>query len=147
MAEIILRSKLVGAGLDDHVQVDSAGTGDWHVGEAADRRTVSALAVAGYDGSQHRARVLEDTWLPDRDLYLVADESHLREVQAMADGLDHRTEVRMLRSFDPEAVAAGTLEVDDPYYGDDDGFERIRAEIERACDGVVQHLRSELRSR
>lgn len=143
MGEIVLRRKLEQAGLSERVVVDSAGTGDWHVGDGADPRTVTALAAGGYDGSAHRAQQFGDTWVDERDLVLVAEEGHLRAVRALANGAntDH---VRLLRSFDPAAVEAGTLEVDDPYYGAADGFDRCLREVEAACDGVVAHLTDRL---
>ena len=84
MAEVIARSMLADAGLDDQVSVDSAGTGGWHVGDGADRRTVRALADHGYDGSQHRAREFDRDWFAERDLILVADHTHLDTLQRWA---------------------------------------------------------------
>lgn len=144
MGEVVLRRKLEEAGLGDRVVVDSAGTGDWHVGGGADPRTLTALTAGGYDGSAHRAQQFGETWVNERDLVLVADEGHLRAIRALAAGGD-TTHVRLLRSFDPAAVEAGTLEVDDPYYGADDGFDRCLREVEAACDGVVAHLETTLR--
>src|ERR1700712_1097026 len=56
MAEVVLRDLVHRAGLDDRIAVSSAGTGDWHVGEKADPRTIVALQKRGYDGQPHRAR-------------------------------------------------------------------------------------------
>ncbi len=145
IGEVVLRSMLDEAGLGDRVQIDSAGTNDWHVGGRADHRTVAALKNAGYDGSAHRARVFEADWVADRDLILVADRGHLHAVRRlvrMGDGDD--SHVRLLREFDPEAVAAGTLDVDDPYYGGTMEFRVCLEEIEAACRGVVDYVRAEL---
>src|SRR2546423_4745135 len=68
MAETILRAELDSAGLDGKVVVDSAGTGDWHIGDAMDPDARAALARRGYDGSPHRARQFEPSWLAGRDL-------------------------------------------------------------------------------
>ncbi|AKU18423.1 low molecular weight protein-tyrosine-phosphatase [Luteipulveratus mongoliensis] len=141
MGEVILTSMLTDAGLADRVAVDSAGTGDWHVGDPADRRTVRALHDGGYDCSSHRASHLTPPDLGSRDLVLVADSGHLHDVQRMARHIDADPEIRLLREFDPAAVAAGTLEVDDPYYGDADDFARCFAEVRDACAGVVEHVR------
>lgn len=143
MGEVVLRDKLEAAGLADRVVVDSAGTGDWHVGNPADPRTLTALSAGGYDGSAHRAQQFGDDWVAERDLILVADEGHLRAIRRLADGADTE-HIRLMRSFDPAAVEAGTLEIDDPYYGDAAGFDRCLAEVESAADGVVAHLRTEL---
>ena len=146
MAEVIARELLARAGVVDQVEVDSAGTGGWHVGQGADGRTVQALADHGYDGSRHRAREFAPGWFGERDLVLVADRGHERELRAVApEGA--RDKIRLLRTFDPRAVAAGTLEVDDPWYGGADDFERCVIEVEQACVGLVDWLTETLADR
>jgi protein-tyrosine phosphatase len=140
MAEVVARHLLADAGLTKRVEVDSAGTGGWHVGEGADRRTVRALADHGYDGSGHRAREFEPDWFVERDLILVADRGHVRQLRAWAPDDAARDRIRLLRSFDADAVAAGTEEVDDPWYGGAADFERCLAEVEQACSGLVNWL-------
>jgi protein-tyrosine phosphatase len=144
MAEVILRSMLGSAGLDDRVVVDSAGTGGWHEGDAADPRTVHALKSHGYDGTHHRAREFRPEWFSERDLIVAADEGHVRDLRQWAPDAHAASRVRLLREFDPTAVGSGTLEVDDPYFGDADGFEQCLRVVERACQGLVEHLRGEL---
>jgi protein-tyrosine phosphatase len=140
MAEVVTRSMLAEAGLADRVEVDSAGTGGWHAGQGADERTVRALSDQGYDGSSHRAREFDREWFEDRDLILVADRGHERELRSWAPDQAARDKIRLLRSFDPEAVAAGTEEMDDPWYGGPADFERCLGEVERACAGLVSWL-------
>jgi protein-tyrosine phosphatase len=140
MAEVITRAKLAEAGLADRVVVDSAGTGGWHEGDGADPRTVRALAEHGYDGSQHRAREFDRAWFADRDLVLVADREHERILRRWAPDDAARDRVHLLRTYDDTAVAAGTLEVDDPWYGGPADFERCLVEVERACAGLVEQL-------
>jgi protein-tyrosine phosphatase len=144
MAEVISAAMLAAAGLSHQVHVDSAGTGGWHVGEGADRRTVSALAEHGYDGAPHRAREFDRAWFAERDLILVADRGHERELRGWAPDEASRAKIRLLRSYDDEAVAAGRLEVDDPWYGGPADFERCLVEVERACAGLVSHLSAQL---
>jgi protein-tyrosine phosphatase len=140
MAEVITRAMLTDAGLTGEVTVDSAGTGGWHEGQGADRRTVRALADHGYDGSRHRAREFDRSWFADRDLVLVADRGHERELRAWAPDEAARAQIQLLRSYDEQAVAAGTLEVDDPWYGGAADFERCLVEVELACAGLVGWL-------
>ena len=145
MAEVVLRRLLEDAGLDQDVVVDSAGTGDWHIGERADRRTVTALHEAGYDGSAHRARVLEAEWLAHRDLVVALDSGHLRELRSLAARIDGAADVRLLRSFVGGADGIdGTdgegLDVADPYYGDARDFADVLAQVEQACRGLLEHL-------
>jgi len=144
MGEVILRSMLESAGLADRVLVDSAGTGGWHEGDGADPRTVTALKAHGYDGRHHRAREYRRQWFRARDLIVVADHGHLRDLRRWAPDHDASAKVRLLREFDRAAVESGTLEVDDPYYGDADDFDRCLTVVERACRGIVDHLLAEL---
>ncbi|RNI25539.1 low molecular weight protein-tyrosine-phosphatase [Flexivirga caeni] len=144
MGEVILRAMLDDAGLADEVSVDSAGIGDWHVGQGADPRTVAALERGGYDGSAHVARQFEASYLDDRDLILAADRGHLRDLLQLADGHEVRAETRLVREFDTDAAAAGELELDDPYFGNASDFDRCRHEIELACRGLVAEMRREL---
>src|SRR3954451_22460909 len=120
MAEIVMRSLVAKAGLADRISVASAGTGDWHVGERADPRTVEILAVRGYDGSQHRARQFEADWFDRYDLVVALDARNLDDLRRMAPA-DRRDDVRLLRSHDASAGAAGAagagLTLPDPYYG------------------------------
>lgn len=140
IAAVVLRDQLAEVGLADRVQVDSAGTGDWQVGNPADPRTLAVLSAHGYDGSDHRAAWFGPDQVGRHDLLLVADRGHLDRVTRATRAAGEEPDIRLLRSFDAEAVAAGTLEVDDPYYGADDGFARCLEEIERACRGVTVHL-------
>lgn len=142
MAEAVLRDRLEQAGLSDAVEVDSAGTGHWHVGNDADPRALATLANAGYD-LRHAARQFESHWLERSDLILAMDRQNLRDLRALAERhgvpADH---VRLFRSFDSDAEP--DPEVPDPYYGGDEGFTDVLRLIERASDGIVAHVQGEL---
>lgn len=145
MAEVILRALLErgdasGSEGFGGVSVTSSGTGGWHVGDGADPRTVAALARHGYDGSAHVASQFDARTFSGLDLVLAADSGHVRELRRLARRPEDAAKVRLLREFDPAAVAAGTLEVDDPWYGGTADFERCLAEVEAACRGVITHL-------
>jgi protein-tyrosine phosphatase len=140
MAEVVTRALLVDAGLDEQVQVDSCGTGGWHVGDAADPRTIRVLTDHGYDGRDHRAQQIDAGWFDRHDLLLVADHGHERELRALAPDEASDAKIRLLRSYDPDAVQAGALELDDPWYGGRSDFERCLNEVERACAGLVAAL-------
>ena len=143
MGEVILRSMLERAGIDE-VVVDSAGTGGWHEGDAADPRAVRALKDHGYDGTHHQAHEFRREWFSDRDLIVAADEGHVRDLRRWAPNAHASAKVRLLREFDPTAVDSGTLEVDDPYYGGAEDFDQCLRVVERACRGIVEHLGAEL---
>jgi protein-tyrosine phosphatase len=136
IAAVVMQRLVDDAGLTDVVQVDSAGTGDWHVGDPADSRAVTALRDGGYDGSSHRARVFEPGWLADRDLVLALDRGHLRQLRALARTDEQRDRVRLLRSFDPAAREGA--EVADPYFGDARDFAEVLDQVERSCRGLLQ---------
>src|SRR4051812_28593371 len=139
MAEVVMRSLVVRAGLADRISVSSAGTGDWHVGERADPRTIETLAGRGYDGSQHRARQFEADWFDRYDLVVALDRRNLADLQEMAPP-DRRDDVRLLRSYDPEFDDGGDVDVPDPYYGGSDGFGDALDLVERACRGLLDDV-------
>jgi len=141
-AEGVMRHLLEAHGLSDRVTIDSAGTGGWHAGSAPDSRATSAAATRGITLSGAARQVLPADF-EDFDLLLCADGDNLRDVRVIAPDRAARAKVRRLREFDPEAVAAGDLDIPDPYYGGASGFEDVLDLVQRACEGVLDHLRSE----
>lgn len=135
-AEAALREALEEAGLHGRVEVDSAGTGDWHVGRPPDRRMTAAAAAVGLRlaGS---ARIVQHDDFEKFDLILVMDRANLRDVRALAPSPEAQGKVRLFREFDPDADG---LEVPDPYYGGPDGFGRVVASTRAAARGLVRHL-------
>ncbi|TIH40893.1 low molecular weight protein-tyrosine-phosphatase [Subtercola vilae] len=143
MAEVVLNDLVHRGGLDDRIAVSSAGTGDWHVGEKADPRTVESLERRGYTGDVHRARQFDPDWFTDLDLVVVLDRSHERVVRDWAQNDADRSKIRLLSSFDPEA--AGLPDVPDPYYSTAAMFDEVLATIERACVALFAQLEPALR--
>jgi protein-tyrosine phosphatase len=146
MAEVVFRSLLDDAGLGDRVEVSSAGTGEWHVGEGADRRAARALNVRGYDASAHRARQFAPGWFDEHELVVALDSSNLATLRRLAPSPAAAEKVRLLRSYDAEAVRRGDLDVPDPYFGDPDGFAHVLDLVERACRGLLEGVRREVAS-
>jgi protein-tyrosine phosphatase len=139
-AEGVLAGMLAARGLGDQVDVDSAGTGDWHVGQSADPRAIAAAQARGVT-LDSIARQVTPADLDDFDLVLAADRANQRELLALAgDDPARRAKVRLLREFDPDAVARGELEVPDPYFGEDDGFATVLDICEAACRGLLEDL-------
>lgn len=132
IADVVLSARLVEAGLADLVEVSSAGTGDWHVGQPMDHRAAATLAAAGYDPSAHRARHFPAHATAEHDLVLVMDRANLRDV-----GRDAEGRVRLFREFDP--IEPGG-EVPDPYYGGAEGFEEVLAMVERTVTALLEEL-------
>lgn len=145
MGHVILDQLIDAAGMSEQVVVSSSGTGDWHVGEQADSRTIEVLAQHGYDGTRHRAREFDPTEFDDLDLVLASDQGHVRTLQQLAGSEDNLAKIRLVREFDENAVTAGTLETNDPWYGDHEHFARCYDTVEAACHGIFDHLRTTLR--
>jgi protein-tyrosine phosphatase len=147
MGEVILRDLLSHAGLGDDVVVDSAGTTRWEVGNPMDPRAAAELRRRGYDGSAHVAREFDPRWLAEADLVLAADAGHASVLRRWARTPEDAAKVRLLREFDPASVAAGTLEIDDPWYGDEEDFVRCFTEVEAGCRGVADWVVARMGSR
>jgi protein-tyrosine phosphatase len=133
------------AGLADRVQLDSAGLGDWHVGDDADRRAVAALRRRGYEIRPHRARQFQPADFAARDLVIALDAGHERDLRRMAPSPRDAAKVRLLRSYDPDAD--GDLDVPDPYYGRTDGFDHVLDLVEAACRRLLAEVRPALTGR
>jgi protein-tyrosine phosphatase len=142
-AAVVLQSKLGAAGLADRVTVESSGTGVWHVGEPMDRRASAILTARGLDPSRHRAVQFQATRAARHDLVLVMDASNLRDVRAMVTGTEAADRVLMFRAFDPLAGRADgvdDLDVPDPWFGDEGGFDLVMSIVERTSDELVRRL-------
>jgi low molecular weight protein-tyrosine phosphatase len=142
MAEVVLRAALAGAGLGGAVMVESAGTGDWHVGERMYGPARAELARRGYDGSGHRARQIEPSWLDDYDLLLAMDADNLADLRQMAGHSAAAGRLRLLRSFDPGLAGDDPFggQVPDPYGGTADEYARAFDLIEAAAKGLTLRL-------
>jgi protein-tyrosine phosphatase len=145
-AEGVLKHKLRSAGLGEDVDVESAGTGSWHVGHAPDERATAAAAAREIELSG-AARRFEAADFDDFDLIIAMDRQNLEDMRALAPHADAEGRLRLLREFDPTAVEAGDLEVPDPYYGGPDGFEHVLDLVDRACDGLLEEIRETLARR
>ncbi len=137
-AEGVFRSVVEREGLDDDIEIDSAGTGGWHVGESADPRAQRAAAARDIELSS-RARKFERIDFDRFDFIVAMDRSNRATLEKMARGPDERRKIHLFRSFDPESPA--DAEVPDPYYGGDQGFEDVLDMCERATLGLIAHLR------
>jgi protein-tyrosine phosphatase len=138
-AEGVMRRLLDEEGLADRVHVESAGTGGWHVGEPPDERATLAarrrgIALAG------AAQQVRSADFRSFDLLIAMDRENLRELLAIAPDEEAAEKVRLLREFDP--AASGDLDVPDPYYGGDRGFETVLDLVEAACRGLLDELRA-----
>ena len=139
-AEGVMRRLVAESDHEGEVVVDSAGTAGWHHGDPPDRRSQHEAKRRGVDLSGLRGRQVAAHDFERFDLLLAMDGENQRELLALAPDDAARGKVRLLREFDPEAVASGDIEVPDPYYGGPDGFADVYDAIERACRGLLAHL-------
>ncbi|MEQ1736141.1 MAG: low molecular weight protein-tyrosine-phosphatase [Rhodoglobus sp.] len=143
MAETIFKSIVKKAGLESRLAVISAGTGDWHVGEPSDDRTLTALAAQGYNGSGHRGRQFDPAWFDKLDLVVVFDRSQERILKEWASTDQDRAKVQLLLSFDGEQAAQ--VDVPDPYYSDAALFDQVLATIEKSCQALFRQIKPGIR--
>ncbi len=141
MAEGLFRRELERRAIDHLVEVDSAGTGDWHVGEPPDPRARRAISKRGVDISHLRGRQVSVQDLEAFDLILAMDAENLSDLLALADERQMQR-IRLFLDFAPEA---GVREVPDPYFGEEDGFETVLDLLEAAAKGLADHVEEELR--
>ena len=137
MAETVLRAELAAAGLDGAVVVDSAGTGDWHIGDAMDPGARSALASRGHDGAAHRARQFEPSWLSRYDLILAMDTRNLVDLRRIARGSADADRIRL---FGKEGGLGDTSDIPDPWGGGPDEFGHVLDLLGAAAPVIVARL-------
>jgi protein-tyrosine phosphatase len=136
-AEVVFRAIASRDAPDLLLEVESAGTAGYHVGELPDRRTRQAAARRGYDLSTLKARIVEPDDFEHFDLILAMDRENLRALERRAPA-HARERLRLFLDFAPET---GVSEVPDPYYGGPNGFEEVLDLIEAASRGLIEHLR------
>jgi protein-tyrosine phosphatase len=137
MAAVVFADILRREALADRVQVSSAGTGPWHVGDPADPRAAESLRRAGYDCA-HTAAQLGAQHL-SADLLVALDHGHFTALRRM---IRDPERVVLLRSFD--RAAGRDLDVPDPYFGDEPGFDEVLRMVRAAMPGLVAWVRARL---
>jgi protein-tyrosine phosphatase len=140
-AEGVMRALVAEAGLQEEIELDSAGTGAWHVGEPPDARATEAARLRGIVLEGAARQVLAQDF--DRfDLILAMDGSNLHGLRQLAPDDETREKVRLLREFDPASADLSDLDVPDPYYDSQRGFEIVLDQVQAACTGLLAQLRS-----
>lgn len=133
LAEGILKSKVDSL----KVQVDSAGTGHWHVGQAPDVRSIAVAQKNGLDISKQQGRQFKAADFDAYDYIFVMDKSNEENVLALAETDEQRTKVSMiLETIFPNE----NVDVPDPYYGGDTGFDNVYKMLDEACDIIAKKL-------
>ncbi len=140
-AEGVMAKLVAEAGLQEEIELDSAGTGAWHVGEQADARARAAAHARGID-LDSVARQVCATDFERFDLILAMDGSNLHALRQLAPDESAREKVRLLREFDPASTDLNDLDVPDPYYDSQRGFEIVLDQVQAACEGLLERVRS-----
>ncbi|WP_046470443.1 low molecular weight protein-tyrosine-phosphatase [Allosalinactinospora lopnorensis] len=144
IAAKVLSADLDHAGLADAVEVDSSGTGNWHIGQGMDPRAAAILRVHGYP-TDHVARCFDPARFAKCDLILAMDTDNLDDLRKLAGGrADAGERLRLFRSFAPGT--GSNPEVPDPYYGGDDGFTTVLNMVQAASKGLTEELVARLGS-
>jgi protein-tyrosine phosphatase len=138
-AEGVMRALVREAGLEDRIEIDSAGTGGWHAGEPPDARATEAARRRGVTLAGAARQVAPDDF-ESFDLLIAMDRENLRGLLAVAPDEQAAAKVRLLREFEPGA--SGDLDVPDPYYGGERGFETVLDRVQAACRGLLGELRA-----
>lgn len=128
--------------VSDAITVDSAGTGNWHIGRAPDERAVRAARSRGYELSHFRARQVRVDDFDRFDYILAMDRANLVDLQCLAP-MHFRGTLGLFLEY---ANASETIEVPDPYGGGINGFEQVLALVENASIGLLQHIKTRLKA-
>jgi protein-tyrosine phosphatase len=140
-----MRARIAAAGLEGELVVESAGTAAWHIGEPSDGRAIDEARRRGTT-MEGRAQQFTAADFARFDLVLAMDRRNAADLRRVAPTREDAAKIRLLREFDP-AAAGGDLDVPDPYFGGPDGFEDVFDMVERACAGLLEHLRAGPRER
>ena len=147
---MVLTAQARAAGLEHLVEVDSAGTGDWHAGDDMDARSRQTMAAAGYAVPGHVAKQFATELFADRDVVVALDAGHRRALLWLADETPDpaaaRAKIVMLREFDPQLAPGESPDVADPYYGGPRGFQDVLEQIERSCARLLDAIAAAVES-
>ena len=130
----VLEFKLKNAGLENQIEVDSAGTGAYHVGNKPDSRMMKAAKQRGFDLSHLRARAVHQNDYERYSLILAMDLENYQDLMRDCP-LEYQDKIKMFLSF---ASSSATISVPDPYYGGPAGFEEVLDLVEDACNGILK---------
>jgi protein-tyrosine phosphatase len=144
-AEGVMRHLVDEATLAERILIDSAGTGDWHIGQPPDERAQQAAGRRGYALAALRGRQIAAADFERFDLLIAMDDKNVAALRQVCPA-QQRDKIRLLMEFVPEADArwGGAREVVDPYFGGAEGFEQVLDQCETACRGLIAALRPQL---
>lgn len=136
LAEALFKDKVGKRGWHKHVEADSCGTSDYHIGEPPDTRTVANASKNGIL-MDHRGRQLTENDLEYFDIILAMDRSNYHTILRLPSAEKHRHKVALIRTFDKESDHD---EVPDPYYGGERGFQEVYEMLDRSTESLLTHI-------
>ena len=139
LAEGVFQDLVLRKGLADKINIDSAGTSSWHQGEAADERMSRTAEQRGIQLTS-RARQFTGGDFNRFDIVLAMDHTNMERLRNLRPEKEIKDKLFLFRSFDPQNK--GNLEVPDPYYGGEQGFNHVFEIVERTCPKLLEHIRS-----
>lgn len=141
LAEGVFQHLINDQGLENQIIIHSAGTGNWHVGASPDARMQATARKKGVQLTS-RAQQIQAGDIRRYDLILAMDRSNLETMEYLCSPEMSAKKLRLFRSFDPEVD--GNLDVPDPYYGMDDGFEHVFQIVHRTCPPILEYVKSQI---
>lgn len=133
LAEGILKSKVD----SEKIQVDSAGTGGWHVGDLPDPRSIEIAKKYGLDITDQRGKQFSTYDFEIYDHIFVMDNSNYRDVIKLA---KNDSEIKKVKRILDEIFPGENVDVPDPYYGGDQGFENVYQMLDQACTVFAEKI-------
>ena len=137
-AEAVFKKLVEDNGLKDKFEIDSAGTGSWHVGESADRRMQTHAKKRGYNLDSISRRIIPHVDFDYFDVIIGMDDYNVRELKSRIRTKDDLNKIHKMTDF---ASEWSYDEIPDPYYGGDEGFELVLDLLEDSCNGLLEKLR------
>jgi protein-tyrosine phosphatase len=134
LAQGLLEAKIISNQLN--WQVDSAGTGSWHIGDPPDVRSIKIARKNGIDITHQKARQFSIQDFENFDLILPMDQQNLEDILFKARSEDHEKKVKLILDFHPSLMGKG---VPDPYW-DDNGFEKVYQMLDEATEGIIKQM-------
>ncbi|PKP15289.1 MAG: protein-tyrosine-phosphatase [Bacteroidetes bacterium HGW-Bacteroidetes-23] len=136
-AEGVFASRLQQSALAQQVQIDSAGTGHWHVGNPPDKRSILTAEKNGIDITNQRGKLFKPSFFKEYDYIYVMDTNNYADVIKMAKNEDEKMKVQLILD---ELFPGENVDVPDPYQGIQSNFDQVFEMLDEACDSIANKL-------
>ncbi len=124
----------------DNIEVDSAGTGSWHIGNKPDQRSIEIANKNGISIENQRARQITAVDLIEFDVIYAMDSSNYKDIKKLDSSEKNQHKIKLILD---EVNSVDNKNVPDPYYGRDNGFEHVFELLDKACNSIIKNLKDE----